>query len=339
MGSVKDLRVETEPAEGALGTGAFRFTDAYSVFDWGRMPDDIPGKGASLCAMGADMFERLADAGVQTHYRGVIENGETMPLADVSEPPTEMAIDVATVPELPHGPDGYDYEHYHEAGHAATVIPLEIVYRNAVPQGSSLRDRVDPGAVGLEEDTWPAETVSLPEPVIEFSTKFEKQDRYLDEPAADRIAGPADIVDLEDCAREVNQVVTERAETVGVTHLDGKIECLYHDGTIKVADVTGTFDENRFSKDGVTLSKEVIRQYYRTRDPEWVEAVTQAKKEALASLSPDWREAVDMGPKPLPEHVLRHVSNMYQAGANRFIGRDLFDAPELEPVLDHLRQL
>ncbi len=339
MTSVKDVRIETKPSAGSLGRGAFVFSDDYSVFDWGRMPDPIPGKGASLCAMGAYNFERLAEAGIETHYRGVIEGGETIPLAAVSEPPTEMAIDIARVPELPHDTGGYEYDAYHEAGGDTYLVPLEIVFRNVVPPGSSLRDRTDPADFGLEYDVWPEEAVTLEEPIVEFSTKFEKQDRYLDREEAARIAGEADLAALEDCAREVNRVITERAESVTLTHQDGKIECLYHDGTVAVADVAGTFDENRFSRKGVQLSKEVIRQYYRETDPEWVKAVKTAKNEALATRSPDWREDVAIQPKPLPEHVLRHVSNMYAAGANTYLGRDLFDAPDLETVLGHIERL
>ena len=338
MTSVKDLRVETEAAPGSLGRGAFVFSDDYSVFDWGQMPDTIPQKGASLCAMGAYNFERLAEAGVPTHYRGVIEDGEVVPLAAATEPPTEMAIDLAQVPELPYDDGAYDYEAFHAAGEPY-VVPLEIVFRNVVPPGSSLRRRTEPADHGLDYDTWPEETVALEEPVVEFSTKYEKQDRYLDREDAQRVAGAADVAALAQCAREVNRVISDRAESVGFTHQDGKIECLYHDGEVSVADVAGTFDENRFSRDGVQLSKEVIRQYYRRTDGEWVEAVKEAKQAALESGDPNWRESVDISPKPLPEHVLRHVSNMYAAGANTYLGRDLFDAPALDSVLEHLRQL
>ena len=38
----------------------FQFTDAYSVFDWGRMPDDIENKGKSLALMGDYFFQYFA---------------------------------------------------------------------------------------------------------------------------------------------------------------------------------------------------------------------------------------------------------------------------------------
>ena len=56
-----------------MGIGRFHFSDRYSVFDWGEMPDHIEGKGAALCLMGAYCFEHLEEKGVKTHYRGLVE--------------------------------------------------------------------------------------------------------------------------------------------------------------------------------------------------------------------------------------------------------------------------
>ena len=79
MTSVKEFRVEAPATPDELGSGAFVFTDDYSVFDWGKMPDAIPNKGGSLCAMGAANFERLEREGVPTHYRGTTSPPETTP--------------------------------------------------------------------------------------------------------------------------------------------------------------------------------------------------------------------------------------------------------------------
>src|SRR5579883_1633017 len=38
----------------------FQFTDDYSVFDWGKMPDKIANKGKSLTLLGAHIFDELA---------------------------------------------------------------------------------------------------------------------------------------------------------------------------------------------------------------------------------------------------------------------------------------
>lgn len=39
----------------------FQFTDDYSVFDWGKMPDSIENKGRALALFGASLFERLSE--------------------------------------------------------------------------------------------------------------------------------------------------------------------------------------------------------------------------------------------------------------------------------------
>lgn len=352
MTSVKEFRIEAEPTAAEAGRGRFYFTDAYSVFDWGEMPDPIPNKGASLCVMGADNFERLEAEGILTHYQGVVieedENGEKpvalstaweSVAAGEAEPPREMAIALTQVPDLPYADGEYDYEMYHEAAGENYLVPLEVVFRNTVPVGSSLRSRTEPAELGLDHDVWPDETVELPEPVVEFSTKYEEQDRYLDRSEADEIAGVAALEDLEQLAREVNEVVTERAAEAGFVHEDGKIEVMYHDGELRVADVVGTFDENRFSYDGQEVSKEVVRQWYKREQPEWVEAVGKAKHEVAERDVADWRPLCSVDPIELPDEVLQTVSDLYTGGANAYTRQEWFGAPPLGTVVDRARNL
>ena len=337
--SVKEFRIETDATADDLGRGAFVFTDDYSVFDWGKMPDRIPEKGASLCTMGAFNFELLESEGVPTHYRGVVESGEVRDLEDASSPPREMAIDLTQVPDLPHEGRTYDYDQYHEAAGENYLIPLEVVFRNRVPVGSSLRRRTEPADHGLEHARWPDEPVDLAEPIVEFSTKYEEGDRYLDRAEADDIAGNAAIADLEAVAREVNRIVTEQADAAGLDHQDGKIECLYYRGEIRVADVVGTFDENRFSYEGTQLSKEVLRQYHKRTQPEWVQAVEAAKAEAKREDVADWKALCEAEPESLEESVIETARDMYCAGANAYTGLELFDAPPLSSAIGAVRRL
>ncbi|MEZ3116271.1 phosphoribosylaminoimidazolesuccinocarboxamide synthase [Halobaculum sp. MBLA0147] len=366
MTSVKEFRVAEQASRTATGRGRFVFTDDYSVFDWGQMPDQIPGKGASLCLSGAATFESLAAAGVPTHYRGVaIDGGPARELTALDEPPREMVIDLVQVPDLPYvgadgasdaagegSPDttssgdtpthtptpgvenGYDYDAFYAAAGETYLVPLEIVFRNAVPVGSSLRRRREPAEVGLDRAEWPDEPVTLPEPVVEFSTKYEERDRYLDRETADRLAGRASVDRLAELARRVNEVVTERAAAAGLTHEDGKIECYYAGGEVGVADVTGTLDENRFAHEGRQVSKEAVRQYYRREHPEWVDAVSDAKRRADAEGVADWRPLCELSPPALPETVVETVADAYVAAADAYVAGDhdgagWFDAPSL----------
>jgi len=250
-----------------------------------------------------------------------------------------MAIDLTQVPDLPHEGREYDYDHYHEAAGENYLIPLEVVFRNRVPVGSSLRRRTDPADHDLAFDEWPDEAVDLDEPIVEFSTKYEESDRYLDRAEADAIAGVAAIDDLEAVAREVNRIITEQAESAGLVHEDGKIECCYYQGEIRVADVVGTFDENRFSYEGTQLSKEVLRQYHKRTQPDWVEAVDAAKTEAKQEDIADWKSLCEEEPEPLAEEVLETARDMYCAGANAYTGQEFFDAPPLSSAIGAVQRL
>jgi phosphoribosylaminoimidazole-succinocarboxamide synthase len=60
QGSVKDVRGPVT----CNGTPAvvFDYSDAYSVFDWGKMPDALAHKGEALAIIAADWFEKLESA-------------------------------------------------------------------------------------------------------------------------------------------------------------------------------------------------------------------------------------------------------------------------------------
>ena len=53
-GSVKNVRGEVS-AKSLL----FEFSDRYSVFDWGEMPDQLDEKGKTLAIMGKSFFHYL----------------------------------------------------------------------------------------------------------------------------------------------------------------------------------------------------------------------------------------------------------------------------------------
>ncbi|MEM3815414.1 MAG: phosphoribosylaminoimidazolesuccinocarboxamide synthase, partial [Candidatus Bathyarchaeia archaeon] len=98
MGSVKDLEIIRKPTAESMGVGRFHFSDRYSVFDWGEMPDHIDGKGASLCLMGAYCFERLEEKGIRTHYRGLVDElGRIVHFDELEEPTNIMEINLVNV--------------------------------------------------------------------------------------------------------------------------------------------------------------------------------------------------------------------------------------------------
>jgi phosphoribosylaminoimidazole-succinocarboxamide synthase len=98
MGSVKDLQVIKQATRDVMGVGRFHFSDRYSVFDWGEMPDHIEGKGAALCVMAAYCFEQLEGIGVRTQYRGLVnETGKAVSLSELKQPSNVMEVALVNV--------------------------------------------------------------------------------------------------------------------------------------------------------------------------------------------------------------------------------------------------
>lgn len=336
MGSVKDLFIKRPVGEESLGEGYFSFSDRYSVFDWGEMPDKIRGKGASLSMMAAFNFELLEEKGLDTHYLGLREDGEVRSLNQLKDSSSKMEIQLARIPDVEFDDRGYKYEDLRNKKNY--VIPLEVVFRNSVPVGSSIRDRYEPIDLVYDFDCWPDEELDLGDPLVEFSTKYEEKDRYLEDGEAEEISGLAgsEFEELKSKAFEVNEIITDQAEKRGFKHLDGKIECVYAGNKILVADVVGTFDENRFSYEGVNLSKEFLRQWYRREDESWHQEVVEAQKKARRQGIDRWKELVKEEPKDLPPEVLDRAQNLYKAGANYWIGENVFEALDLDQVIEEM---
>src|SRR5680860_166720 len=116
MGSVKDLIVIEKSLKNKTGRGRFIFSDRYSVFDWGEMPDHIPNKGESLCISAAYFFEKLKSLGIISHYLGLVEDGNKLRrLSDIKAPVNIMEVKLLRVlPPLQKG-SHYDYSNYENA--------------------------------------------------------------------------------------------------------------------------------------------------------------------------------------------------------------------------------
>ena len=85
LNSTKNLEIIELPTATKDGVGIFEYTDNYTVFHYGRMPDLIPGKGEAICRMAVFNFTRLEAAGVPTHFRRFIA-------------PNRIEFDLARVP-------------------------------------------------------------------------------------------------------------------------------------------------------------------------------------------------------------------------------------------------
>ena len=346
MGSVKDLKVIKKPTKDKMGIGRFIFSNRYSVFDWGEMPDHIDRKGEALCLMGAYCFEWLKNEGVETHYRGLVdENGKVVTFEELETPTSTMEVNLVNVykPEtrIAHGKVEYIYSYYNPNMNNY-LIPLEIIYRNGLPEGSSVFKRLEQGKVTINDlglDHYPLPGERLTKPIFDVSTKLEKTDRYVKWEEAKKIAGltKRDMVTVKTVLSKVNDAISRIAFKAGLENEDGKIEIAFNDKRqLMVVDVVGTLDECRFTHGGVHVSKEVARQFYKRTS--WHADVDKAKKAAETKGVKDWKALCESQPPKLDLQLKAIISDMYMSAANELTNRKLFDAPQLAEVIKKYKE-
>ena len=341
MGSVKDLEIMKKPTSKDMGVGRFRFSDRYSVFDWGEMPDLIEGKGASLCLMGAYCFEKLEQIGIRTHYRGLVDkNGKVVNFDEVRQPLNVMEINLVNVyrPEAltQCGKLAYDYSMF-TPKLKNCLIPLEIIYRNGLPEGSSVFKRLEQGLITVKDlglDHYPKAGEKLSKPIFDVSTKLEEKDRYVTWKEAQKIAGltGSEVDEVKALLSKVDETISELASKAGLVNEDGKIELAFDsERRLMVVDVVGTLDECRFTYNGLHVSKEIARQFYiKTR---WYNDVEEAKKTSEAKGIKLWKTTSRSQPPKLDPQLRMIISEMYMAVANDVTNRKLFDVPNLGELI------
>ncbi|MEO0136984.1 MAG: phosphoribosylaminoimidazolesuccinocarboxamide synthase [candidate division WOR-3 bacterium] len=338
MGSVKDLMVIEKPTENEPGIGRFVFSDRYSVFDWGEMPDHISKKGQAICIATAYYFEKLAEGGIKSHYLGVVEEGRAKRLQELKSPSNTMEIKLLRVikPELKG--NNYDYSIYKKETRNF-LIPLEIIYRNALPVGSSVFKRLKEGVlkpsdIGLDRIPEPGQI--LEKPIYDVSTKLEITDRYLTWEEAKEICVLSDeeLNEMKRIVAYINDLITKETQRLGLFNEDGKIELGFDEKrNFMLVDAVGTLDECRFTFDGIAVSKEIARIFY--RQTEWFKEVEEAKKKDRVN----WKSVVKSQPPKLPPELFETISQIYQAYTNDLTGRRWFDVPPLQQILVKIKNL
>jgi phosphoribosylaminoimidazole-succinocarboxamide synthase len=289
----------------------FRFSDRYSVFDWGEMPDHLERKGEALAGFTRAIYQKLAAAGVRHH------------LIDAAARPDEIIVKPFTVVR-----DGSSL-----AGKGNVFLPLEVIFRLGYARGSSLAKRMkareDWRAAGLDRAY--VELEFFPTPVIEFTTKHERFDRPLTHAEAKDLAGLDDrewaslLALTATVARSLREIF--RAHEIDLW--DGKIElALDERREIVLVDSIGP-DELRLTRGGVQLSKEIIRQYYRGTD--WYRNLDQVKE----THGVDFKNFI-APPPTLPREFKAAVEDMYLALAD-LVGNRNGAERDLARVVDRLR--
>jgi phosphoribosylaminoimidazole-succinocarboxamide synthase len=227
----------------------FQFSDRYSVFDWGEMPDHLEGKGKALALFTKKIYDVLGSKGIAHHLQSV-PCGEN----EIVVKPYKVIRGEKIAPREEN-----------------IFIPLEVIFRMGVAKGSSLLKRF-PGKY--------SENQMFDKPMVEFTTKLERFDRPLTHEEAKEISNLNDVEwkNLIETTEKIALILRDTFAFGEIIMWDGKVEFAAGSGLnreIVLVDSIGP-DELRLTKDGVQLSKEIIRQYY--KDSEWYARLDETKK-------------------------------------------------------------
>lgn len=376
----------------------FEFTDDYSIFDWGKMPDTISNKGKALALLGTYFFKTLEDPGFWTrlesarslshidkgflacrfenklfdslkknglphHFKRLTTGGETFLLSDSQAAnrlpeqstlymevlkaevlsPKEQLIDNKKLFFYPPFIDNPPYRR---------LVPLEVVFRFGMSEGSSLKERLAKNpdyarSLGFtstpEPDTWFAQ------PVVEFFTKLEPTDRLLSYQEAVTISGlnPTTFEQLLELTFDLALALYHIFAQKKLELWDGKFEFLIaresenSDPYLALADSIGP-DELRLLYKGKQLSKELIRQIY--KGSSWELAVRKAKELTKDDPSVSFKQRClsELGEKPAPlaADARSVVDRLYPVLANHLTDNQLFsDAGSLDDLVNSLNSL
>ena len=207
-GSVKDLYKDGPQL-------VFKYSNRYSIFDWGEMPDEIPQKGEALASMAASFFEYLKSKGMDSHYSHAVNaNSIAVKQVDVIRPKWTG--------------DRYDYSAY--AGRPTyCLVPLEVIFRKHLGQGNSLEARLKKNPAYLADidlKEMPSGATTFDPALIECSTKLETSDRYLTkkEIAEMNVISAKELQNLRQETQRIVSLLEGLFASFGVKLWDGKVE-------------------------------------------------------------------------------------------------------------------
>lgn len=307
QGSVKDLY------QGNSGHIIFKYSNRYSIFDWGEMPDEIPHKGEALASMTGNFFKHLRQCGMDSHFvRALDGNSVEVRAVEVLRPRWTG--------------EAYDYEVY-RARPTQCLVPFEVIFRRHLGQGNSLEGRLQKAPEYLQDlglTEMPRAGHSFHPPLIEISTKLESSDRYLSRHEIESMSVVSEKEEraLRQRTQEIAMELEQLFASFGVKLWDGKLEFAFGpesegERELLLVDSIGP-DELRLTYEGLPLSKEFLRQIYAKSS--WSEAVKRSKELAKERKVPDWKrictEELREFPQALTADQVEVSSLLYKALAN-----------------------
>lgn len=357
-GSVKNVRGEVY-ARNLL----FEFSDRYSVFDWGEMPDQLEDKGKTLAIMGKSFFQylgnsenwknlfsspilketfssyylaALADSKLYEKYSAVGLNHHAV-LDEENWNNPYLKVQNINILRPSFDGESYGYEIY-KTNPLNALVPLEVIFRLGLANGNSLTKRLGTDAARWKEfgfDSIPENGKLLKTPMIDFSTKLERGDRYLEYSEAKSIAGlnETEWDELQQMTHLIALNLFHFHHSLGLELWDGKIEVGFVEGadgsrSFMLVDSIG-IDELRLLYKGKSFSKEFLRETY--KGSEWYKNLEAAKRDSFIS-GGDFKalcvEKYHSTPDKLDPEVKERAEAVYKSYSNavteRVIGQKFF---------------
>ncbi len=354
--SVKTIGVIQEPTARNPGIADFTYRPVFSVFDYGTIQSPVPLDNSTVCLMAGFNFEVLKEAGIESHYQGLVKtNGKIIEARRAAErryAPVTMRVQFVNrvKPEFVNG--NWNYKNFQARTETNYVQPIEFMTRNALPASSSVWKRIAKGELVLEDFGLPASFQkgdAVPQslrPLLDYSTKFESEDRYL-KPEEARALMHIDEIrfkHLNDTTRKASNVMTDYAADRGFVREDGKVEYianLNEEGKAQdiLGDVVCTWHEDRLTWKEFAVSKQLIRDEIKRKSPEWSSEIERAKKQAKNEHHSDFRRLMNPSVQYISPSAdfFTAVNTLFQAATNQWVNSrvyPVFTSDSLEHAVD-----
>lgn len=230
IGSVKNIRMVSEPTDTRMGEAIFEFTDDTSVRDRGKLGFATPMKGVSMATTAIYNFERMEARGIPTIFREKVASNAIL-------------VDAVRV----INPDEFNLS----GVRTNRLFPIEVITRDVVTATSSAARRLREGslayqALGLSE--MPTEfPVFLPKTFVDGSTKLRSSgDAYLpwDQLKEMAYATTGDVNTVQAYVLATTAFAQERGGQIGFLVFDHKDEYAHNErGNLILADAPLCLDE------------------------------------------------------------------------------------------------
>lgn len=345
--SVKEINLIREPSLTYQGTADFTAKPVFSVFDYGTFHPPVPLDNSTITLMAGFNFELLKAHGIQSHYmRLMTDEGDGIAAKDAIAAgitPSTMRVMYVNrhVPEFKDG--AWDYSMFRGNGDPqrplAYVHPLEFITRNELPESSSVWKRVARGDVTLADFGLPDsfnKGDAVPDtlqPLLDYSTKFEPDDRYVSPQQAQEMLGVNSdrFGKIANIVKNASTLMTEYAASRDFARLDGKVELITFIGSEgRVRDMLGdavcTWHEDRLEYAGMPISKQLIRDEVKKHNPRWYDEITRAKQQAVDEGHEDFRTLMNPAityTSPNPEFFTA-LNALFQAATNQWVAKPVY---------------